>query len=146
VLLSPAAELVEPDDRLRALWLEEERLVEAGDLDAATRLNVRAWLGREADAPTRELVRVMQRDALAAQVAAGDVDVRELPVHVDRLTMPTTVLVGAHDFAFFVETARELARVLTRATLVELEWAAHLPSLERPAETTRLVLGALTGS
>lgn len=143
VLLSPAAEVAEPGERLRALWEEEQRLVEAGDLDAATDLNVQAWLGPEADAGARELVRVMQLDALVAQTAAGDVDGHDLAVSPDRLVMPVTVVVGAHDDPFFVETARELTAALPRATLVQLDWAGHLPSLERPAETTRLVMEAL---
>lgn len=145
VLLSSVAELVEPDDSLRALWKEEGRLVEAGDLDEATELNVRAWLGPDADDETRDLVRRMQYDALVQQVAAGEVDNRELPVELDRLTMPTSVFVGAHDHAFFVETARVLARRLPHGQFAELPWAGHLPSLERPVETTQLILDALSG-
>jgi 3-oxoadipate enol-lactonase len=143
VLLAPAADLAEPDEPLRALWAEEGRLVEAGDLDAATELNVQSWLGPEADDAARGLVRRMQRQALVQQVAAGDVDDRELPVRPDGITMPTTVIVGALDFGFFRTTARVLAQQLARARLVELPWAGHLPSLERPPETTRLIMEAL---
>jgi pimeloyl-ACP methyl ester carboxylesterase len=71
------------------------------------------------------------------------VDNRELPVALDRLTMPTTVLSGGHDLPFFVATARELSRLLPDARLVELPWAGHLPTLERPAEMTGLVAEAL---
>ncbi len=144
VLLAPPADLSEPDDRLRALWAEEERLVEAGDLVAATQLNVAAWLGPEADDAARELVRTMQHDALVAQVAAGDVEGHDLEVRLDLLTMPTTVLVGAHDFPFFLETARLLVAGMPAARMVELAWAGHLPSLERPEEATRLIQDALT--
>jgi 3-oxoadipate enol-lactonase len=144
VLLATAAELAEPDDRLRALWSEENALVDAGDLAGATELNVRAWLGPDADDAARDLVDRMQRRALEVQVAAGDdVDSRELPVTPEILTMPTTVVVGAHDFAFFGATARALAVALSHGTLVELPWAGHLPSLERPDETAALVLDAL---
>jgi len=146
VLVDPLAELAEPDQSLRGLWQEEERLVEAGDLDGATDLNVRAWLGPEADLNARELVRTMQRDALAAQVAAGEGDNRELPVTLESLTMPVRLFVGLHDRAFFVEIANELARRLPDARLVELPWAGHLPSLERPAEMARLVRDALGGT
>lgn len=144
VLLATAAEVAEPDDDLRALWREEGELVEAGDLDAATALNVRAWIGPEADDQARALLGRMQRRALEVQVAAGDdVVVRELPVTPVALTVPTTVVVGGHDFAFFRATARTLADLIPHATLVELPWAGHLPSLERPAETAELVLDAL---
>jgi pimeloyl-ACP methyl ester carboxylesterase len=144
VLLSPLAEVVPPDDGLRALWAEEERLVGSGDLDAAAELNVRTWLGPEADEPARELLRAMQHDVLVQQVAADEVENRELEVALDRLTMPTTVVAGLRDLRFFVDSARELVRLLPAAHLVELEWAGHLPSLERPAQTARLVRSALS--
>lgn len=139
VLLAAAADLLEPDDGLRDLWQEEGRLVEAGDLAGATELNVRTWLGPEADDDARELVRRMQREALEMQVAAGDVDNRELPVVPERLTMPTRVVVGLRDQPFFVDTGRELARRLPSAELEELPWAGHLPTLERPEEAVRLL-------
>ena len=144
VLIAPLAELLDPDEELRAFWAEEERLLDAGDLDAATDLNVRTWLGPDAHNDMRELLREMQHDALVAQVAAGDVEHRELPVQLDRLTMPTTVVTGLRDLTFFVDTARALADRLPASRLVELAWAAHLPSLERPAETGRLVRRALS--
>jgi len=66
-----------------------------------------------------------------------------LPVDLGRILMPVTVLVGQHDLPFFRTTARVLADGLPEAELVELPWAGHLPSLERPAETARLVATAL---
>ena len=143
VLLAPPAELVEPDPRLRDLWAEEGRLVEAGDLEGATELTVRSWLGPDANDDARELVRTMQRRAYELQVPAGDVENRELPVEPGRLAMPARIMVGTHDLPFFVETARELARLMPRAELVELPWAGHLPTLERPDEGVRLLTEAL---
>ncbi len=143
VLAAPPAGLVEPDAGLRELWAEEGRLVEAGDLEAATELTVRSWLGPGADQDARDLVRTMQRRAYELQVRAGDVGNRELPVQPERLTVPTRIVVGAHDYPFFVETARELARLMPHAELVELPWAGHLPTLERPAEGLALLTDAL---
>jgi 3-oxoadipate enol-lactonase len=144
VLLSAAAEVVEPTEELRAFGAEENRLLEAGDVAAATDLNVRTWLGPEADAAARELVRDMQRRAFDVQLAAGEVENREVDVVPERLTMPAWVVAGAHDLDFFVATARELASRLPDAHLVELPWAGHLPSLERPDEMTALLRDALT--
>lgn len=144
VLLAPPAELVEPDDGLRALWRDEEALLDAGDLDGATELNVRGWLGPEADGAAQDHLRLMQRAALEQQVAAGDVEARELPVDLERLAMPTLVVVGGHDRPFFVGNARALAERLPDARLVELPWAGHLPTLERPAEAEELVREALS--
>lgn len=144
VLLAAAADLLDPDEGMRELWQEEARLVEAGDLAGATDLNVRVWLGPEADHEARDLVRRMQREALEQQVAAGEVDNRDLPLAPERLTMPTRIFVGLQDQPFFVETARELARRLPSVHLVELAWAGHLPTLERPDEGTRLLEEALS--
>jgi 3-oxoadipate enol-lactonase len=65
------------------------------------------------------------------------------PVDLARITASVTVVVGHHDLSFFRATARVLADGLPHADLVELAWAGHLPSLERPAETARLVATAL---
>ena len=143
VLLGAAADLVEPDESLRAFWREEGALVEAGDLDAATDLNVGTWLGPDVDEEDRALVWRMQRGAFEHQVAAGEVDNRDLPVDPAAITAPTTVVVGDHDLPFFRATARALAERLPHAELVELPWAGHLPSLERPFETAHLVRASL---
>jgi 3-oxoadipate enol-lactonase len=143
VLLDAAADVAEPDEALREVWRREESLVGAGDLDGATELMVDTWLGPEADEDQRALLREMQRRAFDLQVAAGDVTSRELPVDPARITAPATVVVGGLDLPFFRATARVLAERLPHADLVELPWAAHLPSLERPAETARLVATAL---
>ena len=85
----------------------------------------------------------MQRAASDHRLAAGDVHDRELPVFPETLVMPVTMIVGAHDFDFFRDTARELVDRLPRAELVELAWAGHLPTLERPKEGWRVLLSAL---
>jgi 3-oxoadipate enol-lactonase len=144
VLLDAAADLVEPDESLRDVWRHERSLVEAGDLAGATDLMVDTWLGPEADDQHRALLRDMQRRAYDLQVAAGDEgETRDLPVTMGKIMCPVTVVVGHLDLSFFRTTARALADGLPHADLVELPWAGHLPSLERPAETARLVATAL---
>jgi pimeloyl-ACP methyl ester carboxylesterase len=145
VLLDTAADLVEPDESLREVWQREHSLVEAGDLDGATDLMVEVWLGPDADEQHRALLWDMQRRAFDLQVAAGDdVTNRDLPLDLARITAPVTVVVGGHDLLFFRTTARTLVDGLPQADLVELPWARHLPSLERPAETAALVASALS--
>jgi pimeloyl-ACP methyl ester carboxylesterase len=143
VLLAPAAEVVEPDETLREIWRHEESLIEVGDLAAATDLMVDAWLGPEADDDARALLRDMQRRAYDLQAAGDDVRNHELPVDLPRITAPVTVVVGLLDLVFFRDTARALVEGLPNADLVELPWAAHLPSLERPTETAHLVATTL---
>ncbi len=143
LLLAPAGDLATPDEGLRELWAEEARLLEAGDVDAAAELNVAGFLGPDADDATRDRLRTMQREALARQLAAGEFDNHEMPVAFESLTMPSTVVVGAHDRPFFLQTARALADRLPACRLVELPWAGHLPVLERPEEAALLVRGVL---
>ena len=144
ILLAAAAEGVEPTPDVRAFAAEEDRLLESGDVDAATELNARTWLGPEADEPTRELFLEMQAHAFRVQLAAGDdINDEELPVDLDRITAPTTVVAGTHDLDLFQLIAEHLARSLPSARHVVLPWAAHLPSMERPDETTALIRSGL---
>ena len=142
VLMSPPADNVVPTDDFRAFAAEEDKALEAGDIDAATELNVRAWLGPEADDEARELVRVMQKHAFEIQLAAGD-DVENEEWEVAGITAPIKLFTGAHEFAFFAACAKYLTEILPNVDHTELPWAGHLPSLERPAEMTALIRAAL---
>jgi 3-oxoadipate enol-lactonase len=145
VLLAPSAAGMHRGEALQAFADEEDALIEAGDVEAATELNVRTWLGPDADDAARALVHDMQKRAFEVQLAA-DPDAEPQPVDADpsRISAPTTVVVGAHDFPDFTEVAQRLRDSIPGAELVELDWAGHLPTLERPAETVALVRGALS--
>ncbi|WP_433016441.1 alpha/beta fold hydrolase [Kribbella sp. CA-294648] len=144
VLMSPPADNVMPTDDLRAFGAEEDRLLEAGDVDGATALNVQAWVGPEADDEARELVRVMQKRAFEVQLAAGEVENEEW--EVGGITAPITLFTGAHEFTFFADCAKYLTELLPNVTHTELPWAGHLPSLERPTEMTATIRAALTST
>ena len=147
VLLCAAAPGVPPTADLRVFAELEEELLEAGDVEAATDLNVRTWLGPEADDDTRASLRVMQRQAFQMQLAAGDgVEEHCLDVDLARVSAPTTVVSGGRDLHHFAVVARHLATRLRDAEHVELDWAGHLPNLERPVETTALISRALARS
>ncbi|WP_371407210.1 alpha/beta hydrolase [Kribbella sp. NBC_00662] len=139
VLLCAPTDNVVPDDNLRALWSEENELLEAGDVDGATELTVRRWIGPEADDDTRDLLRTMQRRAYDVQLAAGDVDNEEWPVEPEKISAPVRLITGAHDFAFFTNSADYLAERLPTVERIHLPWAGHLPTLERPAGALELI-------
>ncbi|WP_433166055.1 alpha/beta fold hydrolase [Kribbella sp. CA-247076] len=139
VLICAPTDGVEPDDALRAGWAEEERLLEAGDVDGATDLNVRNFLGPEADDETRELLRTMQKRAFELQLPAGDVDNEEWPVEPEKIGAPVRLITGAHDFRFFADSATYLAERLPNAERIDLPWAGHLPTLERPGDALGLI-------
>lgn len=135
-------------DALRAWGRREDDLIEAGDLDGAVALNVDTWLGPEAGAEARELVRVMQRRAFDVQLAApeefGPVDSGVTAGDLAGVVVPCLVVSGAHDVPDFREMARRLAAVLPDTQHIDLDWAGHLPALERPEETGALIAEFVT--
>lgn len=137
----------EPSADLRAWGGREDALLESGDIDGAVALNVDTWLGPEAGTETRERVREMQRRAFDLQLAAPDAYFPDGPeadaAALARVDVPCLVVSGAHDVADFRQIAVRLAGLLPRARHVELDWAGHLPALERPAETAALLAAFL---
>jgi pimeloyl-ACP methyl ester carboxylesterase len=129
---------------LLAFGKREDALLEAGDVDAATRLNVDTWLGPSATGDTRARLYEMQHHAFTVQLA-GDNTIApiEVPWTLDTITAPALLIAGAHDLPDFREIAAHLADRLPRARHVELDWAGHLPSMERPADITALLLDFL---
>lgn len=144
ILLCAPTDNVEPDQALRALWAEENALIEAGDSAGATNLTVTRWIGPDATDEARELLRTMQQRAYDLQLPAGDVDNEEWPVTPETITAPTLLVTGAHDFRFFTDSADYLAARLPTSTRTDLPWAGHLPTLERPTEANTLLRAALS--
>jgi len=148
VLLCPAFRGIEVDDPVAdAFGADEDRLLEAGDVDGAVDLNVRTWLGPGATADTVAAVTAMQRRAFEVQLAAEAAEPVPAPERVEvdaaRVVVPTVVVSGAHDLVAFRTVAAELARRIPGAEHVELDWAGHLPSLERPEAILALLLDVL---
>ncbi len=103
---------------------EEERLYEAGDLDAVTELDLAFWAPELAD----------RLRPMARRTAAVDVPEIEA-VDLGRVRMPALVVVGERDQPDFRAIAERLARELPNAELVVIEGAGHLPSMEAPEAT-----------
>ena len=148
VLLCPAFRGIEVDDpRADAFDEAEEQLLEAGDVDSAARLNVRTWLGPDASADAAAALQEMQRRAFEVQLAADAAGPPPTPerLEVDATTVavPTVVVSGAHDLVTFRTVAAELASRIPGAEHVELAWAGHLPSLERPDAVLAMLLDVL---
>jgi 3-oxoadipate enol-lactonase len=147
VLLCPAYRGLEPTGAVRAFGEEEDRLMATGDVDGAVDLNVRTWLGPEAGAQVRDLVIHMQRHAFEVQVAARAAEPgprqRAVTVEPEAIAVPTVVVSGAQDLDHFRDVAALLAARIPGAEAVELPWAGHLPSLERPDAVLALLLDVL---
>ncbi len=123
-----------------AFGAAEDALIEAGDIDAAVALNVDFWLGPEADDATRDLVSRMQRRAFEVQMAAPEVETIAVPFDLATITAATLAVSGAHDVSDFREIAASMPSRLAHARHVELDWAGHLPSLERPSPVTAMLI------
>lgn len=143
-LLCTALSGHEPGPELAAFGEREDALLEAGDIDAATDLNVESWLGPDADDAVRAKVREMQRHAFEVQLAATE-EPEQIRVETDlaAITAPTLLVSGAHDFADFRAIAVGLAEQLPQARHVDLDWAGHLPNMERPDEINALLIDFL---
>ncbi|MFG2734276.1 alpha/beta fold hydrolase [Streptomyces harbinensis] len=136
-----------PSAVLTAFSDKEDQLIAADDIAGAVELNVSTWLGPDADGNTRAMVRLMQRRAFDVQLAAEESGAQPSaaePVRLSRIgAVPVLAVSGAHDFPDFREIAASLPHELPNARHLELPWAGHLPSLERPAEVAGLLAGFL---
>ncbi|MFE2249939.1 alpha/beta fold hydrolase [Streptomyces lavendulae] len=154
-----------PSAELRAWGVREDALLEADDLEGAVALNVDTWLGPDATPGTRAAVADMQRHAFRVQLAAEAAEpprpeanepdeadaAQETPptapeFDLSGIAAPALAVAGAHDFADYREIAVALADLLPNARHLDLDWAGHLPSLERPEEVTALLLDFLNGA
>ncbi|MET7299599.1 alpha/beta hydrolase [Embleya sp. NPDC005575] len=135
-----------PSPALRAIEARERALLAAGDVAGAVELVLDTRLGPAADALTRYQVGVMQRDVFDQRLAAGPIPAPGVPnvdVDLSAITAPCLVVSGAHDLADFRAIAAESAGSLPNARHLELPWAGHLPSVERPREAAALLLAHL---
>lgn len=107
---------------------EEERLLDAGDLDGATELNLAFWAPSVADR-----LRPMTRWSLELEID----EIEEVDLGAVRAR--TLVAVGEHDKADFHAIAERLVREIPGAEAVVIEGAGHLPALEQPARTAGIV-------
>jgi len=154
VLVGPGLPNAGWSDEVVAYGSEEVRLFMDGELDAAADLTVRFWVGGvgrepdEVDADLRRLVYDMQLRAYQHAQEGGDAAqelelVEDVGGHADEVPAPTLLVVGDHDQPDILRIAERLSREIPGARLEHIADAAHVPSMERPGEFDRIVLGFL---
>jgi pimeloyl-ACP methyl ester carboxylesterase len=127
-------------DAVGAVGQEEVALYDAGRLDEAAALMVRAWLvgsrREEKDVPVelRERVLAMQRRMYElGEAERGDYD-------LENVRARTLYVRGELDWPETAAAAQRFVRALPDAREVVIDGCAHLPTMERPDEVARLVL------
>lgn len=141
---------------IREFFEDEEDALGSDDIDAAVELNLRIWVDgphRGPDAVFGELRRrvgEMQRHAFEQQLpvwelAEDELLTEDLDGRLADVRAPTLVLSGADDVDDIGAIADRLATGIPDSRRETIDGTAHLPSLERPEEFDRLVLGFLAG-
>ena len=154
VLVAPGLRGFEMSEETKAGWEEEEAALERGDVDAAVEVNLRMWVDGpsrspdEVDPEVRSQVGEMQRRAIEIYLEAGE-EGEHQPLAEDwgerlgEIAVPTLVVVGDLDRPEMLEIAGRLETEIPGARRETIAGTAHVPSMERPEEFDRLVLGFL---
>jgi pimeloyl-ACP methyl ester carboxylesterase len=122
---------------------EEDGLLEQGDLRGAAVLNADFWL---TSPEPRDRVIEMQEHAFELRDQSEAEEVGSETVDLATITARSLVVVGAFDKPDFHVIAERLAREIPDARQAVIAGAGHMPSLEQPEETARLVRDFLNGS
>lgn len=149
VLISPSVSGA-PDPILppevKALAAKQKQAEDAGDLDQVNAIKAHLWL----DGPrqpegrvtgrVRDLFLDMNGIALRSPPIGMNVDAAPIFQRLGEIATPTLIICGDYDFPHIVERCRDLAVLMPNATHEALPEVAHLPSLEKPAEITTLIM------
>jgi len=155
VVVAPGLRGYEMSDETKAGWEEEEAALERGDVDGAVEVNMRMWVDgpsrspEEVDPEVRAKVAEMQRRAIEIYLAAGEEGdhqplLEDWGERLGEISVPTLVVVGDLDRPEMLQIADKLESEIPGARRETIHGAAHVPSMERPEEFDRIVLGFLS--
>ncbi|MFD8695840.1 alpha/beta fold hydrolase [Kitasatospora purpeofusca] len=124
----------------------ETAALDAGDLDAAVRVNLDMWLRGpsrgwdEVPDGLADRLRAPMRTSLVNQPTVGEHSQGPSARAVSAVATPTLIGIGKLDVPDFQAIARRYATEIPNATLVEFPDAAHLIALDAPAELAAALL------
>ena len=128
-------------EEMRDYWAAEEAAIDAGDLDAATEVNLEFWVAPQ----HRDEVRPQQRLALELQTAHEEPEVLWPEMApISSLAVPTLVVLGELDKPDFRAIAQHLAEEIPDADLAVVPGAGHLAGIDQPEELNALLLEFLS--
>jgi len=152
VLVAPSVGGEVPSPEVLQFGKEEEALLEQGDLKAATELNLRMWVDGprrrpdQVNARVRQRVYDMQYHAFTVPVPEGAEEIELQPPAITRLEeihVPALIIVGEYDLPDKLELAQRLSEQIPGAQHVTIADAAHVVSMEQPAQFNQHVLSFL---
>jgi pimeloyl-ACP methyl ester carboxylesterase len=126
-------------------WSAAMDLVKKGDLDGAFELSARYWI----EGPARESSRVdpkyrarayqLYKENFSLKLWQNPENVLDPPAikRLAQIKCPTMVVIGDSDAQDLRKLAQQLANQISGAAMITIENAAHLPSLEHPAQFNR---------
>lgn len=129
-------------------------MLEKGDIDGATELNVRLWVDGPHRTPdqvahdVRERVRIMQREAFLVPLPDGFTQEGLQPPALGRLAevrIPTLVVVGTLDLEEKLALSDQLVAELADAQKVLMPGVAHMMNMEAPEVFNEAVMGFFAG-
>lgn len=153
ILGAPSVSGAGPSERIRQFWDEEERALEAGDLEGATELNLRLWVdgpqrtAEEVDPEVRERVREMQLAIFRKEIPEDVEEIGLEPAAIERLgevEIPVLVMVGELDLAEKQALADLLVMEMPYCSKAVIPGAAHMLNMEQADLFNRTVLEFLT--
>jgi len=154
ILGAPSISGETPSERVRAFWEAEEAALEAGDLAAATELNLRLWVDgphrtpQQVNPAVREQVGEMQLNIFKKPVP-DDIEESSLTPpaieRLDQLKMPLLVIVGSLDLEEKLAAADRLVAQAPQARKAVIPEAAHMMNMEKPDQFNQIVLDFLAG-
>ena len=147
VLISPtvtgAPEAIYPP-AIEMLMAELKQAERIGNLDRVNAIKAHLFL----DGPlhqgrvmgeARELFIDMHAMSLRSPPIGSDIDIAPAFHRLHEISVPTLVIWGDLDFPHIQERCRQIAPMMPNASHYVLTGTAHLPSLDRPADVTRLL-------
>lgn len=120
---------------------EEERLLEAGDLNGATKLNVRTWVDgpyrarEQVNQDVRARIAEMQIQAFQAAIPEKAEVIKPgytATMELEKVRVPTLIVLGELDLPAVVEHGNYLAQGIPGARLEIIPGTAHVPTMEKP--------------
>ncbi len=152
ILVAPSAGGEQPSEQILHFFQEEDALVEKGDLQGATELNLRLWVDglqrtpEQVNPTVRQRVYDMQYHAFTVPMPEGADEQQVEPPAITRLAeirVPTLIIVGDLDLPEKLDLSEQLATSISGAKLEVIAGAAHMVSMEQPQKFNDIVLNFL---